>query len=106
MGKFVSCLLTLIVLVGINFGLAKLISWQFIDLSVFVGLAMTLIIRYFTSTGGMSSNLVRMQAQAVTGIKVEETKSTFKPTYAYYTSLSYTIASAIAIFIYYKDYFI
>ncbi|MBY6036590.1 hypothetical protein KUV80_07995 [Fictibacillus nanhaiensis] len=106
MRNIMVCLVTCLFLVGVNYGLAMFFKWQFIDFSLFVGLSTTLIIRYFTSTGGMSSNMVRMQAQAITGMKIEETKSTFKPTYAYYTAMIYTIVSLIAVLVYYKDYFL
>jgi hypothetical protein len=106
MRNIIVSVITLIIMIGVNFGLASIFNWNFIDFSLFVGLACTLIIRYFTSTGGLSSNMVRVQTQAITGIKVEEEKHTFKPTYAYYTALVYTVISLIGIFIYYKDYFI
>jgi hypothetical protein len=93
-------------MIGVNFGLSNVVGWTFIDLSLFVGLAFAIIIRFFTSTGGLSSNMVRMQTQALTGMKVEEEKQTFKPTYAYYTALVYSIAAFIGIIIYYKEFFI
>jgi hypothetical protein len=97
---------TMLIMIGVNYGLTSIMGWNFIDLSLFVGLAFTITIRFFTSTGGLSSNMVRMQTQALTGMKVEEEKQTFKPTYAYYTALVYSITSFIGIIIYYKEYFI
>ncbi|WP_226537305.1 hypothetical protein [Fictibacillus halophilus] len=105
MKNIIISIVTLILMVAVNFVLARVMGWNFIDLALFVGLASVIIIRFFTSTGGLSSNMVRVQTQALTGIKVEEEKQTFKPTYAYYTALLYTIASLIGIFIYYKNYF-
>lgn len=104
MKNIVVAIVTLILMAAVNFVLARVVGWNFIDLALFVGLASAIIIRFFTSTGGLSSNMVRMQTQAITGIKVEEEKQTFKPTYAYYAALLYTIASLIGIFVYYKNY--
>ncbi|MCM3719201.1 hypothetical protein [Fictibacillus phosphorivorans] len=97
---------TLLLMALVNYMLARVVGWNFIDLALFVGLAFVIIIRFFTSTGGMSSNMVRVQTQALTGIKVEEEKQTFNPSYAYYTAIAYTVVSFISVFMYYKDYFI
>ncbi|MFD1357008.1 hypothetical protein ACFQ4X_03780 [Fictibacillus halophilus] len=105
MKNIIISIVTLILMAAVNYVLARIVGWNFIDLALFVGLASAIIIRFFTSTGGLSSNMVRIQTQAVTGIKVEEEKQTFKPTFAYYAALLYTIASLIGIFIYYKNYF-
>ncbi len=97
---------TLILMMVVNYLAASFLKWSFIDFSLFVGLVFVLGIRFFTSSGGISSNMVRVQVQSMTGIKVEEEKETFKPTYAYYTAIVYTLISLISIIIYYKDYFI
>jgi hypothetical protein len=99
-------IVTLILMAAINYVVSRMIGWNFIDFALFVGLASAIIIRFFTSTGGLSSNMVRMQTQAITGIKVDEEKQTFKPTYAYYAALVYTAASFIGIIIYYREYFL
>lgn len=106
MKNMIISVVTLMFMVVMNYVLANVFGWNFIDLSLFVGLAFALIIRFFTSTGGLSSNMVRVQVQSMTGIKVEEEKETFKPTYAFYTAIFYTVAALIGILIYYKDYFI
>ncbi|KZE69282.1 hypothetical protein AWM68_03165 [Fictibacillus phosphorivorans] len=99
-------IVTLALMLVINYVAASMMNWSFIDLSLFVGLCVALGIRFFTSSGGLSSNAVRVQVQSMTGIKVEEEKETFKPTFAYYTAIVYTLISLISIIIYYKDYFI
>lgn len=106
MKNIIISVVTLMFMIVMNYVLANVLGWKFIDLSLFVGLAFALIIRFFTSTGGLSSNMVRVQVQSMTGIKVEEEKETFKPTYAFYTAIFYTAAALIGILIYYKDYFI
>lgn len=106
MKNVIVSVVTLTLMIVINYAAASLFRWSFIDLSLFVGLVFVLGIRFFTSSGGMSSNMVRVQVQSMTGIKVEEEKETFKPTYAYYTAILYTIISLFSIIIYYKDYFI
>lgn len=106
MKNMIVSIVTLVLMVAANYILSRMIGWNFIDFALFVGLATAIIIRFFTSTGGLSSNMVRMQTQAITGIKVDEEKQTFKPTYAYYTALVYTAASFIGIVIYYREYFL
>lgn len=99
-------IVTLALMLVINYVAASMFNWSYIDLSLFVGLCFTLGIRFFTSSGGLSSNAVRVQVQSMTGIKVEEEKETFRPTFAYYTAIMYTLISLISIIIYYKEYFI
>ncbi|MBH0155354.1 hypothetical protein IHV10_03190 [Fictibacillus sp. 5RED26] len=106
MKHVISCIITVILMLVVNYVVANLLGVTFIDFSLFVGLIFALTIRFFTSKGGISSNMVRMQAQAMTGIKIEEEKATFKPSYPYYTAIIYTLVSLVSIFVYYKDYFI
>ncbi len=106
MKHVISCIVTVILMLVVNYVVANLLGVAFIDTSLFVGLIFALTIRFFTSKGGLSSNMVRMQAQAMNGIKIEEEKATFKPSYPYYTAIIYTLVSLVSIFVYYKDYFI
>jgi hypothetical protein len=106
MKNIIVSIVTLILMAAVNYVLTRIVDWNFIDLALFIGLASAIIIRFFTSTGGLSSNMVRMQTQAITGIKVEEEKQAFKPTYAYYTALVYTAVSFIGIIVYYREYFL
>ncbi|MBM7691417.1 hypothetical protein JOC77_000822 [Peribacillus deserti] len=96
---------TLLFIGLINY-LCTFTGMKFIDSSFFCGLLSTIIIHFFTSTGGFSSNQVRLQVQAQTGMKVEEEETSFHPSVAFYTAVAYTVVSLIAIIIYYKDYFI
>ncbi|MED1865986.1 hypothetical protein P4V41_21275 [Fictibacillus nanhaiensis] len=106
MKHVVSCIVTVITILVFNYVVANLLGVAFIDTSLFIGLIFAFTIRFFTSKGGLSSNMVRMQAQAMTGIKIEEEKAAFKPSYAYYTAIIYTLVSLVSILVYYKEYFI
>ncbi|WP_409293750.1 hypothetical protein V1498_11450 [Peribacillus sp. SCS-26] len=99
------CLVTLLLMGGVNFGVT-LMGFTFLDASFFIGLAFAVLIYFFTSTGGFTSNNARLSVQGLTGLKVEEEKTGFSPSYAFYTAVLYTVVSLIASFIYYKDYFI
>ncbi|WP_163102788.1 hypothetical protein [Peribacillus alkalitolerans] len=105
MKKFIVCIVTLIIIVLINY-LATFVGLKFIDSSFITGLITTVIIHFFSSSGGFTSNQIRLQVQAQTGIKIDEEKSTFNPSFAFYTAIIYTIVSLIATFFYYKEYFI
>lgn len=106
MKQIISCLGTILLMLVVNYVVSNFIGVSFIEISLFIGLIFAVTIRFFTSKGGLSSNMVRMQAQAMTGIKIEEEKAMFKPSYAYYTAIIYTLVSLISVFVYYKDYFI
>ncbi|WP_026695175.1 hypothetical protein [Peribacillus kribbensis] len=105
MKKLLLCLCTAVIIVVINY-LATLLGLKFIDASFFSGLLSAIIIYFFTSSGGFTSNQVRLQVQAQTGMKMDEEKTAFNPSFAFYTAVAYMIISFIATFIYYKDYFI
>ncbi|PLT27875.1 hypothetical protein [Peribacillus deserti] len=105
MKKVIVCISTLICIGLVNY-LGTFAGISFIDSSFFCGHLSTVIIHFFTSSGGFSSNQVRLQVQAQTGLKVEEERSSFTPSVAYYTAIAYTVVSLAAIIFYYKDYFI
>ncbi|MCM3575712.1 MULTISPECIES: hypothetical protein [Mesobacillus] len=80
-------------------------NFSFIEISVFVGLASVFLIYFFSSTGGVTSRSIDMQVQGETGIKMNQTKQTFSPSYAFYASILYLLGSVIATFFMYKEYF-
>ena len=69
MKKLITAIITLGILFGLtwlvsNFMHAKMIEYVFI-----VSLIVTIIIKFFTSSGGFSSNIVKISVQTQTGIK-------------------------------------
>jgi hypothetical protein len=104
-GKIISFLATLLAIGLINFGITLMTNFSFIDISVFVGLACVFLIYFFSSTGGVTSRSIDMQVQGETGIKMNQTKQTFSPSYAFYASILYLLGSVIATFFMYKEYF-
>ncbi len=99
------CGLTLVAIVIINF-LGTFMGLTFLDASIFSGILSAGIIHFFTSSGGFTSNQLRLIVQAQTGYKMNEERVTINPSYAFYTAIVYTIVSLVVTFVYYKEYFI
>ncbi|KAA0547201.1 hypothetical protein FZW96_12625 [Bacillus sp. BGMRC 2118] len=89
----------------INWGVVTVLDAAFIEYAFLTGVISTAIVRFFSSTGGFSSNSARVSIQAQTGIKIDEEEQRFNPTVVFYTALSYTIIALITTAVYYKDYF-
>ncbi|GAM12264.1 hypothetical protein [Mesobacillus selenatarsenatis] len=81
-------------------------DFSFIEVSVFVALASTFSIYFFSSSGGVTSRSIDMQVQGETGIKMNQSPEKFSPSYAFYASILYLIGSVIATFFMYKEYFL
>ncbi|MBT2691699.1 hypothetical protein [Bacillus sp. ISL-55] len=81
-------------------------DFSFIEVSVFVALACTFFIYFFSSSGGFTSRSIDMQVQGETGIKMNQSPEKFSPSYAFYASILYLIGSVIATFFMYKEYFL
>ncbi|TDK54071.1 hypothetical protein E2K98_29740 [Bacillus salipaludis] len=97
--------ITLFVLFGLSYGITYYTQTKMIDYSFFIGLAITIIIWFLTSKGGFTSRNLDMTVQGTTGIKAEEQKFEFTPNVLFFTSLSYTIISLVAMLFYYRSYF-
>lgn len=107
MKRLISGLITLLVLVGINFIVSKSTNTNYIDLSFAVGLIISVIIWFFTSKGGITSTYTDATIQSqTTNWKMKNEKHKFKPSIVFYTAVLYTLISIVFTFIYYKDYFI
>jgi hypothetical protein len=106
MKKITFSLLTLGVIVFVNWGISLFFNAGFIEYSFFVGLAFVILIKFFNSSGGFTTNLTRLKIQSYTGIKMDEEKQVFTPSIAFYIAMIYTIISLIVTLIYYNDYFV
>jgi hypothetical protein len=106
MKKIAFSLLTLGIIVFVNWGVSLFFNADFIEYSFFVGLACVILIKFFNSSGGFTTNLTRLNIQSYTGIKMDEEKPLFTPSIAFYIAIIYTIISLIVTFIYYKNYFV
>jgi hypothetical protein len=106
MKKIAFSLLTFGVIVFVNWGVSLFFNVGFIEYSFFVGLAFVILIKFFNSSGGFTTNLTRLTIQSHTGIKIDEEKQVFTPSIAFYIAIIYTIISLIVTIIYYKDYFV
>lgn len=104
--KIISFLLTLIIILGINYGITILFKVGFIDYSFVVGLISIVVIYFFNSSGGFFSKNIDMQIQGQTGIRMEQKEEKkFYPSIAFFTAILYTVVSVIALLYTYKDYF-
>lgn len=105
MKRLLFIVLTMLVLIGLTYGVTYFTSATFIDYSFIVGLAASVFIWFFTSKGGVTSRNLDMNVQGSTGIKLEKQKHEFSPNAAFITSLAYTLISFVILLIYYRSYF-
>ena len=103
--RLITIVITLLVLVGLSFGITFFTHTNFFDYSFFIGLAVTIIIGLFTSKGGFGSRRLHIAIQGSTGIRMDSQKFEFSPNIAFYTSLAYTVISIVATLYYYRGYF-
>ncbi len=104
MKKFISITITLIILLGISFGITYFTHTKFIDYACFIGLAVTVILWFSTSKGGFTSRNMDVQVQGTTGIKIEQQKFEFSPSIAFFTSVAYTVITFAAMLFHYRSY--
>ncbi|MFK9092599.1 hypothetical protein [Bacillus salipaludis] len=105
MKRLITIILTLLVLLGLSYGITYYTHKKFIDYSFFIGIAFTAIIWFFTSKGGYTSRNVDMTVQGTTGIKAEQQRFEFSPNIAFFTSLAYTLISLVVMLYQYRSYF-
>lgn len=104
--KLITIVATLFVLIGLGLGVAYLTHTKFIDYSIFIGLAVTVAIGFFSSKGdGFGTRHLDMSIQGSTGIRMENKKREFSPNVAFLTSAAYTIITIAATVFYYRSYF-
>jgi len=106
--KLIFAIITLGVLIGLTWFVSDLMNGKMLDYAFFVGLVVTIVIRYFTSSGGFASNSVNLSAQGQTGMKVTGTEGPFTVTqksFSFLVSLAFTIISLLATVIYYWNEF-
>lgn len=103
--KALTIISTLLVLIGLCFGLTYFTDTNFVDFSFLVGLVVTIIIWFFSSKGGFVSQHADVMLQAqTTNFKMKSDKYKFKSNIVFLTSLTYTIVSFIAMLIHYRNY--
>lgn len=105
MKRLITIAITLVVLLGLGFGITYYTHTKFIDYSFVIGLIATIIIWFSTSKGGFTSRHMDMTIQGSTGIRMETQKFEFSPNIAFLTSLAYTIISFGAMLYHYRSYF-
>jgi hypothetical protein len=103
--RLITIVITLLVLVGLSYGITYYTHTKFIDYSFFIGLAVTIIIWFFTSKGGYTSRNLDMTVQGSTGIKMEGQKYEFSPNIAFLTSLAYSLITLGVMLYQYRGYF-
>jgi hypothetical protein len=105
MKRLITIVITVLVILGLGFGITYYTDTKFIDYSFVIGLIATIIIWFSTSKGGFTSRHMDMTIQGTTGIKMETQKFEFSPNIAFITSLAYTIISFGAMLYHYRSYF-
>ena len=105
--KFVFAILTLIILIISNLLLSKLLQIPFLELSFMVGLMFTLIIGFFSSEGGLGSEMVDFQIKRFleTEARTNSHFLKFHISIPFIIALIYTIISGIFSIVAYWKYF-
>jgi uncharacterized membrane protein len=103
--RFLKAFIILLFITSTNYFVSYLLNGEFIEYSAIVGLAFVLLIKFFNSSGGLSTNMMRMKVQSQTGVKVDEERKTFNPSITFYIAIAYTVVAILASIFYYKDYF-
>lgn len=103
--KLIFAIITLGFLFGLTWIVSDFMHGKMIDYAFFVGLVVTIIIRFFTSSGGYASNSLNLSTQTQTGIKVtDENASPFTVTqksFSLLVSFTFTIVSLLITLAYY-----
>ncbi|WP_040205263.1 hypothetical protein [Neobacillus jeddahensis] len=102
--RLLTIVLTLFVLIALSLGIAYFTDTAFIDYAFLVGLAGSVIFWFSTSKGGFTSRNLDMNVQGSTGIKVEAQKYEFSPNLAFFAAVGYTVIMFIAMLIHYRSY--
>lgn len=109
-------IVTLGIILFVNWGASTLFSTDFIEWSFLTGLATTIFVGFFNSSGGFMSDLADSRLQganndehwAATEVRtiIDRQKRTFRPTPSFYVALGYTIIAGLLSVIFYTDFFI
>lgn len=115
MKKIIWAIISLVIILLLNWGTATLFNKDFIDWSFLTGLAVTIIIAFFNSSGGFMSDLADSRLQSANNdeywgatevwSKIDRQKRQFRPPISFYIALLYTIIAGILSLINYKDFF-
>ncbi|MEH6939171.1 hypothetical protein V7056_15200 [Bacillus sp. JJ664] len=108
MKKLIFAIITLGVLIGLTWFVSDLMNGKIVDYAFFVGLGVTIVIRFFTSSGGFTSNSINLSTQGQTGMKVSGAEGPFTVTqksFSFLVSLAFTIISLLATVFYYWNEF-
>lgn len=103
--RLITIVITLLVLLGLSFGITYFTHTKFIDYSFLIGIVATALIWFFNTKGWVASRHLDASIQGSTGIRMEIQKFEFSPNVAFYTSLAYTIITTAAILFHYRSYF-
>ncbi|MED4015177.1 hypothetical protein [Sutcliffiella cohnii] len=111
MWKYFWSVITIIVIVTLNFGLATIFDTNFIDWLFLSGLAVTMVLLFFNSSGGFTSDLADARLQGANNdefwpatevlTKIDRQKVSFSPRISFYVALSYTVVAGIVSIFYY-----
>lgn len=104
--KALKIIITLVILLCLSYAFTYFTHTKFIDYAFVVGIISTVNILLFTSRGGFASQYADSTIQSqTTNFKLKSQSFEFKPNIAFFTSLTYTILSLIAMLIHYRSYF-
>jgi uncharacterized membrane protein len=103
MKKLIFAVITLGILFSLTWFVADFMHGKMIEYAFIVGLIVTFSIKFFTSSGGFSSDNLNLITQAQTGMKVKDESQVHMggKSFSFLVSLLFTIVSLIVTVIYY-----
>jgi hypothetical protein len=113
--KYFFAIITLGFILIANWSISALFGSNLIEWSFLVGLAATIILAFFSSSGGFMSDLADSRLQSTNNdeqwaagevkTKIDRQKRSFRPTNSFYIALGYTVFTGILSLVYYTDFF-
>lgn len=110
MGKIIWSIITLGLIFATNWGVAEAFQNQFLDWAFLTGLASAIVIHFFNSSGGFTSDLTDSILQSgleeneltdKVWTRLDRIERHFKATPAFYVAMVYTVLSGIVSLFYY-----
>ncbi|WP_121615422.1 hypothetical protein [Virgibacillus halodenitrificans] len=102
--NFISGVITVLFLIIINIILNDLTDTHFIDVMLFVGIVISLIIMFFSSSGGFTTKYTDLAMGNPANDKGDKNFK-FSPNVPFIVSVTYALAGLLAILFIYVDYF-
>lgn len=108
MKKFSSALISLLILLAINYGLSRFFNTPFIEMSFITGIVATFILGFFSSEGGPTTAMseVKIKHLIESNSRTNAAIMKFYMNTPFATAIVYTIIAGVGSIIFYWKYFL